>query len=244
MSTSSFYVIIDTVRGDLTMKKAGLIAAVEIEAVKQQYGTPLKQLKTAGFDIYVYQKNDVELYVLRSGPGEIAAASAAQLLITGFQVDVLLNFGVVGGLTEEMNDVRVCVVEKVVHYQFDTSEVDHCETGLYLNEFPSIYMPCTEELIHKALEVEPSLKKVTCASADKFVASAEEKNMIHEKFKADICEMEAAGIVKTALKNGVPCLLLKMVADSVNGGAEEYFSAFASSSAQCFAVMDRIISTL
>lgn len=56
--------------------------------------------------------------------------------------------------------------------------------------------------------------------------------------------MEAAGIVKTANKNGIPCLCIKMVADTVNGGAKEYEEVFDSTSETCLKVMDKIMHTL
>jgi adenosylhomocysteine nucleosidase len=226
------------------MKNIGMVAAVEMDAVKTLYGDARKKMVCGGFDVYVYQRDDVRLYVLHSGPGEISAASAVQVLISECHCELIVNFGVVGGLTEQMSHVNVAVVEKVVHYQFDTSEVDHCEVGLYLNEYPTIYMPATPELVTKALEVEPSLVKATCASGDKFVGSAAEKKEIAEKFKADICEMEAAGIVKTANRNHVPCLLIKMVADSIHGGADEYWKQLQSSSLKCLKVLDHIIGEL
>ena len=85
---------------------------------------------------------------------------------------------------------------------------------------------------------------VVCASGDKFIADPEQKIKVHEMFDADICEMEAAGIVKTANKNGIPCLCIKMVADTVNGGAQEYEEVFDSTSETCLKVMDKIMHTL
>ena len=229
---------------NIFMKNIGIVAAVEMDAVKTLYGDAKEKKVCGGFDVFVYEKADVRLYVLHSGPGEISAASAAQVLISECHCELIANFGVVGGLSEAMNHVNVAVVEKVVHYQFDTSEVDHCEVGLYLNEYPTIYMPATKELVDKALEVEPDLVRVTCASGDKFVGQAEEKKEIAEKFKADICEMEAAGIVKTANRNQVPCILIKMVADSIHGGTDEYWKMLESSSLKCLKVLDHIIDAL
>ena len=51
---------------------------------------------------------------------------------------------------------------------------------------------------------------------------AEDKRALHETYGAHICEMEAAGIVLTCDRAGVPCLLLKIVSDGITGGAEEF----------------------
>ena len=68
---------------------------------------------------------------------------------------------------------------------------------------------------------------VVCASGDKFIADSEQKIKVHEMFDADICEMEAAGIVLTSNRNQVPCMFLRISGDngygsrSVSGGSGE-----------------------
>lgn len=138
--------------------KIGMLVAVEMDAVFKKYGDTLTRIERPGYEIYHYKVEEADVYALSSGAGEIAAAAGTQFLITEFHVDVVVNFGVVGGLTQEMGVTRTCVVEKVVHYDFDTSPIDHCEVGRYVN-YPELYIPATKELIEKALEVEPSLKK-------------------------------------------------------------------------------------
>lgn len=223
------------------MKNIGMIVAVEIEAVLNKYGEP-SELKYPGFKIYEYKIEDKNLYVIHSGAGEIAAAMATQFLISQLQVEFIVNFGVVGGLTEEMSLARTCVVESVVHYDFDTTDADDTEVGRYL-QYPSVYIPTTKEVLDKALIIEPELKSVICASADKFIGSEEKKRELHNRFKADICEMEAAGIVLTCNRNKVPCLLIKTVSDSISGGAEEFFSAVNESARICMEITHKIIST-
>ena len=51
---------------------------------------------------------------------------------------------------------------------------------------------------------------------------AEARIAINKQFNADICEMEAAGITLTANRNDIPCLLIKMVSDGIDGGASEF----------------------
>ncbi len=223
------------------MKNIGMIVAVEIEAVLNKYGKP-SELKYPGFNVYQYEIEDKNLYVIHSGAGEIAAAMATQFLISQLKVEFIVNFGVVGGLTEEMALARTCIVESVIHYDFDTSDADGTDIGRYL-EYPSVYIPTTKGILDKALTIEPALKSVICASADKFVGSEEKKRELHTKFKADICEMEAAGIVLTCNRNKVPCILIKTVSDSISGGAEEFFSAVNESARVCMEITHKIISS-
>ena len=135
------------------MKKIGMIVAVEMKAVLERYGTPQEEKEYPGYRVLVYKAEDYIIYVLNCGAGEIAAAAGAQFLISEMKVDLIVNFGVVGGLTEEMSKTKMCVVERVVHYDFDTTEVDAGEVGRYFS-YPDIYIPTTPDLVEKAVVVQ------------------------------------------------------------------------------------------
>ena len=138
---------------------------------------------------------------------------------------------------------RTVVVESVVHYDFDTSDWDGCEVGRYA-AYPTPRIPATPELVARARALFPELRAVVCASADKFVGRAEEKRRLHERFGAEICEMEAAGVVLTCSRAGVPCLLVKTVSDGITGGAEEFSKEVTRSAEICLAITDEIIRSL
>jgi len=222
------------------VKNIGMIVAVEIEAVLNKYGIPIKRLEFTGYSVYQYKIGENNLFVIHSGAGQIAAAMSTQFLISQFKVNFIVNFGVVGGLTHEMALARTCIVESVVHYDFDTSEADGCSVGRHL-EYPSVYISTTKEVVDKALEIEPLLTKVICASGNKFVAAQGEKEELHNSFNADICEMEAAGIVLTCNKNKIPCLLIKTVSDSITGGANEFKNSINKSARICMEITNKIL---
>ena len=225
------------------MKKIGLLVAVEMDAVLSRYGEPREKVNIDGFELLCYENENYTVYAVNAGAGEIAAAAATQLLISVFHVDLVVNFGVVGGLTPEMAMARTCVVESVVHYDFDVSDWNGNKLGQYIN-YPSPYIPATPALVEKAVAIEPSLRRVVCASADKFVSGAERKRALHERWQADICEMEAAAVVLTCTRCGVPCLLIKTVSDGITGGAEEFNRELERSSGICLEIADRIIREL
>ena len=81
-------------------RKIGLLVAVEMDSVFARYGTPGKAERRGGFEIFHYENEQYILYAIHSGIGEIAAAAAAELLIDRYEVELVVNFGVVGGLTE------------------------------------------------------------------------------------------------------------------------------------------------
>ena len=225
------------------MKKIGLLVAVEMDAVLARYGAPQEKQLVDGFEVLRYENGSYTVYAVNAGAGEISAAAATQLLISVFRVDLVVNFGVVGGLTPEMAMARTVVVESVVHYDFDISDWTAAESGRYM-QYPSPYIPATPELVDKACAIEPSLRRVICASADKFIGTEEKKRALHERWQADICEMEAAGIVLTCARRGVPCLLIKTVSDAITGGAEDFNRELDRSAGICLEIADRIIREL
>ena len=226
-------------------KKIGMLVAVsrEMDVFLRYYGKPGKTLQFPGYEVLTYENESYTLYVLSCGAGEVAAAAGIQLLISVIGVELIVNFGVVGGLTPEMASCKLCVVKDVVYYQFDTSECDDIEPGRYL-PYPTVYIPAVPELTERAQQLCPTLKAVTCASGDRFVGKAEDKAALHEKYGAEICEMEAAAVVLICHKNKIPCLLLKAVADGLFDGSEGFAASFKAAAQTCLEVADHIIREL
>lgn len=227
------------------MKKIGMIVAIskEFQSALNKFGTENEIIEDSGYKTFIYQRDNYTLYMLSSGAGEIFASSATQYLITKFGVDIIVNFGIVGGLTHQMSNKKLCIVENVVHYDFDTSKVDNVEVGRYL-DYPTIYIPTSKELLDIALSIEPSLTTTICASGDKFIADSDKKSELHTKYHADICDMESAGIVLTCNRCNTPCLLIKAVADTLFGGTEEYNVSATTVAIECVKMIDKIISKI
>ena len=224
-------------------KKIGMIIAVEFAPFKEAYGEAKKVVKDRGFEVSIYEKEKYILYVTQSGAGEILAAICTQYLIDTFDVDMILNYGVVGGLSEKLSHALTCVIKDVVDYRFDISEVDPVEKGRH-TQYPSRNIPTNETLRKKALEVSSSLLEVRCASGDKFVNDPNEKQNIAKEFGADICEMEAAGILLTCNMNKIPSLFIKVIADTLFGGAGEYLDKSNQAVKECVKILEHIMDNI
>jgi len=217
-----------------------MVVAIEMDAFFEKYPDS-KEIEVSGnFKLFYVEKEDFELYVLQSGMGEIAAAAGVQYLISECGVSVIVNFGVAGGLTENMKKLKVCLVDCVVHYRYDCSEFLNLAVG-QVDGHDSIYLKTDENLVRMAKDVSDSLSVVTCCSGDKFVGTAEEKSYVHKTFRGDICDMESAGIVLTCEINNVPCLLLKAVADGLSDGAEGFFAELKTAARNCIDIAEMVI---
>ena len=225
--------------------KIGMIVAIpeEIDALFRTCGSPVGTDSASGYTVYCYEIGAHTVYVAGSGAGEVAASATTQYLITKYGVTLLVNFGVCGGLTEEMGLQRTVVVEKAVHYDYDASPFDGSTPGQYPG-YPDVYIPADAALLKLACSTEPTLKPVICASGDKFIENRNFKAELHHRFGAEICEMEAAGILLTAARNKVPTLLIKGVSDSVGGDAAEFAAMVHESASVCVRVLLTILNAL
>lgn len=225
------------------MKKIGMVIAVEVQSALKKYAERLEVVNVTGYKVYWVQLNNKQLYIVQSGAGEIRAGAATQMLISNFSVEFIINYGVVGALTDELSVTRTCVVEKAVHYDMDTSEADGCEVGRYL-EYRDIYLPTTPQYVQKIINYDNTIRPVICASGDKFIADENDKKNLHENFNADICDMESAAVILICDMNGIPNLIIKTVSDSINGGAAEFHSNVEKAADICVNIVDELLTDL
>ncbi len=224
-------------------KAIGLIVAIEMDAIFEHF-KDLKELACPpGYNLLMVERPDYDIYVLKTGMGEIAAAAGTSYLCAKYNVNYIINFGVVGGLTEDMKKMKICLVDRVVHYKYDCSEFMDLAVG-QVDGHDSIFLKTDVNLVNKALSVMGDLSLVTCCSGDKFISTAEEKKYLHDTFEGDICDMESAGIVLTCEANGIPCLLLKAVSDGLADGAEGFYVELKNASLHCIEAADQIIAQL
>lgn len=217
----------------------GIFTAVDTEASSFISSCAAEKTFKGSFAFYTFKlgRHDAVLCCPPS-VGEIAASAACQLLITEYKADVIFNFGVVGALTERTSLFSSVLVKDVVHYGMDTSEIDHVPVGKY-ECFDGIAVECDTNLIERALQI-VDLPLARCASADKFVADPKQKFALNQNFGAEICDMESAGVLFTCKFNGVPCLMVKCVSDSLIGGANEYEQNCIKAANNFFALAARI----
>lgn len=220
----------------------GIFTAMEKEATSFLQGEVTKETVDS-FSIY-HLKLGVHNAVLCCPPsvGEIAASAACQLLITRYNVDCVLNFGVVGALTPKASVQSFVYVKEVVHYDMDTSAVDSTLVGQY-GCFDDVAVKCDDVLLSKAMAVN-NLPIVRCASADKFVDAVEQKSALHTNFGAEICDMESAGILFACRWSNVPCLLVKCISDSLTGGYGEYCDNVLVACKGFFAFAEQLVNNL
>lgn len=202
------------------MKRIGMVVAMRKEILPfiENSGVEVFNESVGKYQISYFNYLDKEIYIVESGVGEIYAAGATQLLISKYNVEAIINFGVCGLLNDKLNLLETVLVEGVVHYDFDLSAIDDVPSCQYPDM--DTVISCKNKLFDIVEEISP-IQKVICASGDKFIVDSDAKNNLYEEYNASICEMESAGVVLTCLNNNILFLVIKAVSDG-KGGVEDY----------------------
>ena len=219
--------------------KIGLLIAIEDELdAFLQSGEDRIEDMAAGRTVYKTRMEGHDVFAVCSGAGEIDASAATMLLIVRYGCEIILNFGVTGALEAELKVDDLFAVEKVWHYDFDaTPFMAGTVIGQYA-EYPDRFIPMDAELL-KVTDRIPGIRRVTVASADKFVEDRAEKLRLREA-GCGICDMEIAGIARTCERSGVPCLSVKCISDTFDGNGADFAANVKKSAEKAFRVIREV----
>ncbi len=194
------------------MKKIGIIFAMQEELIETKSELKIiKKHKKYNLEIFECSYNDNICYLVESGIGKVNAARTTQILISEFSVDEILNVGVAGSVSKEINRCDIVVADKLVQHDFDITAFNH-EKGY----IPNIgkYIDCDKKLLTKAKKINKDIKIGTIASGDIFVSDEIMARKVNFKFDALCVEMEGAAIAEVCYLCKVPFLVLRSISDS------------------------------
>lgn len=220
----------------------GILVAVEFDAFFNKYGEPKKTSLHGPIKVYEYEIAGKNIFVAESNAGQIRASVAMTILLEVYNCKIILNYGVVGALSEQELEA-LGVVEGVYHVEWDTTGADDVVKGQY-GFMDSPLIKTSKRLLDLALKIDPKLQIVKLASGDKFVDTADEKKALREEWGADIVDMEGAAVALISRLYGAECIMLKAVSDTLSGGADEYYKNFEKTSKVAIDVLGKMIEEL
>ena len=216
--------------------KLGIIGAmaVEIAALKENM-EDMRVETRAGMEFCMGNLQGTPVVVVQCGVGKVNAAMCAQILCDRYEVTHLVNTGISGSLSAQL-DIGDLVISKdamyhdfdCVHFGYEMGRVPGMDTAAF---------PADETMIRLAKaaaeEVNPGHSTVgRVASGDLFVAEKTAKNSIIEKTGALCTEMEGAAIAHTAYRNSVPFVIIRAISDKADDSAEMDYPTFEALAAQ------------
>ena len=215
-------------------QKIGIIAAmqVEAEALKQKIVDP-KEESVSGLLFTEGLLCGVPVVIAVCGEGKVNAAICAEAMILRYNVDLLLNTGVAGNLSDTLNVGDVAIASDTVEHDYDLSPLGYAP-GMVLG-VNKIHVPCDETAVAliDSVMTELGVRHLvgTIASGDQFIGGKEPKERIRSAFGAIACEMEGAAVGHVAALNGVKFCVIRAISDNADGSAPENFGVFATAAA-------------
>lgn len=225
----------------------GIIGAMEEEvaAIKEyMHITDTKNI----LDCIFYQGmiENKEVVLLQGGVGKVNAAICTTLLLTNYQIDMVINIGSAGGLCLNQEVGDIVISNEVCQYDFDITAFPN----RILGEVPGLppRIKADEDLINKAKifleKLDLNYEIGLIVSGDKFVADNKTAEYIKNNFKdAKCCEMEAVAIGQTCYKFKTKFIIARSLSDIFGKGDsavqfDEYLKKAAKASAKmCVALI-------
>lgn len=196
------------------MKKIGIIFAMkeELNETKKIF-KDIKSYLIYDLKIYECKYKNIICFLVESGIGKVNAARTTQILIDKMKVDYVLNVGVAGSISYDINKCDIVVADKLVQHDFDLRAFNH-EKGLIPNVGKNIY--CDKKLISiaKNIKMDTKVSFGTISSGDIFISDEKMGEKINKKFNALCVEMEGAAIAQVCYLCKVPFLVVRAISDS------------------------------
>lgn len=200
----------------------------------------------------------VQVIVVFSRWGKVAASSTATTLIDHFQVDYIIFTGVAGAIDNDLNIGDIVIATELLQHDMDASAIPSIEKFeiplLGVSRFPVAehYVECArrsaqgylDEDVEKDIasavldEFQVTAAKVVCgviASGDQFIADP----LLGKKLAVDIpdvecVEMEGAAVAQVAYEHTIPCVVMRTISDKADHSAHVDFPRFVSQVASHF----------
>lgn len=217
------------------LKKVGIIAAMdtEIDALKAAVEDPCVTT-IGGIDFVCGKIGNKEVIAAKCGVGKVFAAICTQTMILKFNPDCIINTGVAGGLSEDLDILDCIIAENVVQHDMDTSPIGDpvgLISGINIVDIPTD-KHVSGALLKAATACSVKARYGKVATGDQFVAYDSQREKIIENFSADCCEMEGGSIGQVCYVNRVPFGIIRTISDNYKSDASMAFPVFADKAAK------------
>ncbi len=196
--------------------KIGIICAMqeELDSIITAFNVNYETITDKCFTFYKLDYNSHEVILTLCGIGKVNAAIHTQYIITRFNLEYIINVGVAGNLSPELDFGDVVVANDLVHHDMDVVEF-----GIPIGQVPRMDIfafPSDELLLKHAKSISHYEFKIVTgriATGDQFINDLEKATFIHKQFNALACEMEGVAVAHTCYLNKIPCIVVRALSD-------------------------------
>ena len=187
------------------------------------------EIKKANMTFYKGNLDNKEIIAVVCGIGKVNAAVCAQILISEFNVDSIINVGVAGGIGKNIYPGDLVVGTNLVHHDMDTTVFGDAHGQV--PRMDVFDFKCDDKLVSAATAACDEIKEINTfqgriISGDQFISSVDKIQWFEKEFDALACEMEGASIAHVCYLNNTPCVVIRSISDNANNGAHMDYEKF------------------
>ncbi|MCR5120192.1 MAG: 5'-methylthioadenosine/adenosylhomocysteine nucleosidase [Lachnospiraceae bacterium] len=203
----------------------GIICAMEVELEKiRAMMDPIEgEFEYSSVKYYLGKISGKGVVCAVCGVGKVFAAICAQTMILKFHPDEIINVGVAGSLTSELDIGDLVMARQLVQHDMDVTALGEPKGKILGSDV--LYIDTDEGIRDKLISCAFGLNadgrtvkalQGTIASGDQFITKKFQKQLITEEFGAIACEMEGAAIAQVCYVNKLPFCVLRAISDSAD----------------------------
>jgi len=200
-----------------------------------------------------------------TGIGKVNAAMTTTLLVEHFKPEHVIVTGIAGGVDPNLEPGDIVIGRRTAHHDMGIVWPEGIEHGGVRNRLTGddnpVFFPADPNLMAAATQAarETTFKPVplqsgaetpqvivgTIVTGDVFVASKDKCAQLEEMLEADAVEMEGAAVAQVCYQRGIPCLVVRSIADKADESAvvdkQKFYALAAENSAR---LVVRIVESL
>jgi len=228
----------------------GVICALEeeLDEIKKLI-TNIKNIQINNLNFITGLLNNIECVLVLCGVGKVHAAISCQTMILKFNPDLILNIGVAGALTPELEIGDIIIATGAIQHDFDVSAFPNRKKG-EISGLNKILIESTPWITSKLFNINKNnlkfkINKNIILTGDQFISQREDKIKLSQEFGGIICDMEAGSIAQTCYINNTDFGIIRAVSDSLNNNSVYEFEEFVNiSSKNCAQIFKKFINIL
>lgn len=209
--------------------KIGLLVAMEeeLDRLKEAISTE-EVIQIANQQFFDGHINGQAVTVVQSGIGKVNATIATSLLISEFDVDLVINTGSAGGIGSELSIGDLVISTNLAYHDADNRGFGY--TYGQIPQMPAQYKAdekVTKLLNESAVDTGWHVQKGLIVTGDSFISSDEQINRIKEHFpEALATEMEGGAVAQTCMQFDIPFAVVRAISDVADEEATVNFDEF------------------
>lgn len=209
----------------------GIIGAMEEEIDKLYSAMEEKDtVKYAGWTFYKGRLMGRQVIIVRSGIGKVNMAACAQVMISVFNVQFLINTGVAGSLDAKIDIGDIVISTDCIQHDMDAVAFGY-EPGVIPQMDCSVFVADERARklavsLCKEVNTDIHVHEGRVLSGDVFVADKAKKDYLVSQFEGKCTEMEGAAMAQVAYINKIPYLVIRAISDKADDSANMDYGQF------------------